>query len=64
LPFHDFAVVGDVAVVRDEHNRQLQVKLVIVNALSMSRSRIKVIFGLIKALNNECFWLLCYLEFK
>ena len=30
LPFHDFAVVGDVAVVRDEHNRQLQVKHLIV----------------------------------
>jgi hypothetical protein len=25
LPFHDFAVVGDVAVIKDQHGRQLQV---------------------------------------
>lgn len=26
LPFHEFAVVGDVSVVKDSHNRPLKVK--------------------------------------
>ena len=26
LPFHDYAVVGDVAVIKDQHGRQLQVR--------------------------------------
>jgi hypothetical protein len=29
LPFHDFAVVGDISVIKDPHGRQLKVRVTI-----------------------------------
>jgi hypothetical protein len=44
LPFHDFAVVGDVAVIKDQHGRQLQVTFLRYKPYYLSVSKISLAF--------------------
>ena len=46
LPFHDYAVVGDVAVIKDQHGRQLQVCSTLFETIKIVIILIKLCFSL------------------